>query len=111
MLLGSTEAHKTTFKRHGITMQEKSWLVYVHQKGNCPICLEPMIYESAHIDHDHSCPYSGTHPKNGSCKNCIRGAVHGICNSPVLMWLERYPHLQNDFIRAYLAGRPFNFEK
>ena len=102
------EAIRKNLARHGITWEQKCWLVFQYQEGNCPLCLRPLTIEEAVIDHCHVCIQSGTHQAGRGCKLCIRGALHGICNSPVLMWLERFPHLQNDFVKAYLERRPFS---
>ena len=100
---------RDNLRRHGITWEEKCWLVYVHQNNACSLCLRPLTVEGAVIDHHHDCLQAGTHQRGRGCRKCIRGALHMACNSPVLMVIEKNPHLQNDFIRVYLAGRPFLF--
>lgn len=48
------------------------------------------------LDHNHS------HENCKGCDRCARGMVHNICNRSASL-LERNPHLQNEFTRAYLA--------
>lgn len=107
----SADANKATKKRHGITWEEKNWLVYKFQEGKCPVCQEPIEVRGSNIDHDHSCPYSGTHPKGGSCRFCIRGCLHPECNGRIIMYMEKYPWLISDYTREYLLRRPFLFKK
>ena len=105
---------------HGIAWEEKCWLVYKVQNGICPLCLEPLDAKGANIDHCHACVNKGAHvireliDPDGTrrrmeygCRLCIRGALHAVCNGRMLPYLERYPHLQNDIVREYLARRPF----
>lgn len=96
-------------KRHGISWEQKMWLLHGLQKGLCALCLSPLSSELAVLDHDHGCSQAGVHKTKAGCPSCIRGCLCSICNSPVLLYLERFPHLQNDFIKAYLARRPFRF--
>ena len=109
-----------TTRLHGITWEEKCWLVYTYQKGICPLCLEPLEVKGINIDHCHDCVDKARHvvcegPSGDGtrrkweygCKLCIRGALHAACNGRMLPYLERYPHLQNDLVREYLARRPF----
>jgi len=94
--------------RHGITWEQKSWLVFGYQGGLCPICQEPLELKGAHIDHFHGCSQSALHKKaDAGCPNCIRGALHRYCNGSIVFSLEKYPHLQNDFVKQYLSRRPF----
>lgn len=92
---------------HGITWEEKAWLLYTFQDGFCAICKDPLDISKAVIDHFHGCP---AHKPQYGCKSCIRGALCVICNSPILMKLEEKEHLQNEYVRAYLARRPFLYE-
>lgn len=101
------ELARTNLKRHGITLEEKIWLIHRYQGSKCPVCMEELEVEGANIDHDHACSESANHPKNGSCRKCIRGALHVRCNHTIIYYLERFPHLQNDFVKAYLDRRPF----
>lgn len=94
-------------------MLDKIWLVDVYQQGICPVCLRRLIISEASLDHDHECVNRAAHKTQShveyGCKRCIRGAVHNQrCNWHFLGVLERYPHLQNDFTRAYLRRRPFD---
>lgn len=100
---------RKNLKRHGITWEEKCWLLVTHQGGRCALCLSSLSVEDAVVDHFHGCVQSGTHKYSAGCRNCIRGALCSVCNSPVLLYLERFSHLQNDFVRDYLAHRPFIF--
>jgi Recombination endonuclease VII len=73
------------------------------QNGKCALCFEvPVSGKNLAVDHDHSCC-----PKGKGCKNCIRGLLCDGCNHKHLPWVEYHPHLQNDFIKQYLAQRPF----
>jgi recombination endonuclease VII len=93
---------------HGITWEQKCWLIFRYQGGICPICLEPIVVKGAHIDHFHGCANVLNHKnQNAGCVQCIRGALHRYCNGTIVYALEKYPHLQNDHIRQYLLRRPF----
>ena len=107
-------------RMHQITIEEKWWLVNIYQKGVCPLCLEPLDARGANTDHCHDCVEKVSHlvrelvggdgtrrTREYGCKLCIRGALHAACNGRMLPYLERYPHLQNDLVREYLARRPF----
>jgi len=108
---------------HGITPEEKSWLVYKVQGGKCPLCREKLEVQGSAIDHSHDCPQSILHKtrtivRSGGfetvefgCKKCIRGVLHSACNGTLLFWLEKFPHLQNEVVREYLARRPFQFRR
>lgn len=102
--LSRTRKH---LKLHGISWEEKCWLLYDQQSGKCAICLQPLEVDKGVVDHDHGCRLSGTHRGGAGCRECIRGVLCFVCNSPVLMYMERYPHLQNAFVGLYLARRPF----
>ena len=102
----SLDNTRKNLARYGITWEEKCWLVYQFQKGFCALCLASLSVGEAAVDHFHGC---GTHKPEDGCKKCIRGALHGMCNSPVLMYMERFPHLQSEHVRDYLARRPFVF--
>ena len=96
---------------HGITLEEKDWLAWTVQKGVCPVCLEPLPLTGLNIDHAHDCERREDHRqvqgRDCGCKHCIRGAIHERCNSTIVYYLERFPHLQNEHIKTYLARRPF----
>lgn len=89
---------------YGITVDDYENLL-VEQRGLCALCGWPPTAHGKRlaVDHDH------THHDNTriACKYCIRGLLCMWCNHKYLPWLEKNPHLQNDFVRAYLAGRPF----
>jgi hypothetical protein len=105
---------------HGITWEEKCWLVSGYQRGICPLCLEPIDTKGANTDHCHDCENKENHlvrdllssdgtrrKREYGCKLCIRGALHAKCNGRMLPYLEKYPHLQNDVVKEYLRRRPF----
>ena len=96
---------------HGITLEEKYWLVLQHQNGVCPVCRDPLVVEGSTIDHWHGCPNKAVHKtrqkQSYGCRQCIRGALHLRCNSTILHYLEKYSHLQTDEIKEYLKRRPF----
>jgi len=83
------------------------------QGGNCALCGRPAFCSACHygmehndkcrvqavntLDHNHKCC-----PRGEWCEKCARGMTHRICNR-FLAILEINPHLQNDFIKAYLS--------
>lgn len=85
---------------YNLTPEEYEWLFNL--RNVCWLCGDNV--EKKNIDHDHS-----HHPENSGigCKACIRGLLCDSCNWYLLPGIERHPHLQNDFIKAYLNGRPF----
>ena len=87
-------------RRRGISQIEFDWLFSL-QYHACALCKQVSL-KTLHTDHDYSC-----HPFRHSCKKCIRGLLCESCNRQVLPTLERHPHLQNDFVKAYLKQRPF----
>jgi hypothetical protein len=107
--MNDVSASRKNLSRHGITWEEKCWLVYRHQYGLCALCQNPILPEKAVIDHSHECLRKGDHYQGRGCKECIRGALCSTCNTPVLSRLESCPWLYSPYVTAYLAGRPFLF--
>lgn len=69
-------------------MREKKWgisperwpILWERQNGCCAVCRKPLEgagARNAYVDHDHSCCPS----RDRSCGECIRGILHGTCNS------------------------------
>ena len=106
-MIGDISQLRRDIGRHSITWEQKCWLVYRHQSGICPICLEPLQMKGAHIDHFHGFTAPGHKRVDAGCPDCIRGALHRYCNGTIVFALEKYPHLQNDFVKQYLSRRPF----
>lgn len=81
-----------------------------NQNGRCAFCNRPQAengirgYRVRTIDHDHSC--SEGHDPKKMCPKCVRGLLHSDCNR-YLRTPEDDPHLQTDYIKAYLRARPF----
>lgn len=92
---------------HKITLEEFRTQLS-KQNGVCALCFRVEDYRgfAFSVDHDHSCALH-VNKTQISCKSCIRGLLCWECNRKKLPWLERTPHLQNDFIKRYLAQRPF----
>ena len=89
------------FKKYNMTQSEFEGY-WNDNYGKCYICGKLMKYPESKqgqgldvvaIDHNH---VTGE----------IRGLLCNICNRLVLPFLERFPHLQNDFIKQYLLSRP-----
>jgi Recombination endonuclease VII len=94
--------------RHGITWEQREWLVRSHQHNTCPICLKAISSDEAHIDHSHDCWNKSNHSgKDFGCINCIRAGIHSRCNSHAVWALEEFPHLQTEDFKKYLTRRPF----
>lgn len=76
------------------------------QNFACAVCLRiPLNGKVLQVDHVH-----GQHAHVGTkrgCAECIRGLVCNNCNRSIIPILEKSEHLQTDFIKAYLLGRPF----
>lgn len=74
------------------------------QKGVCALCLKKPDTKRLAVDHDHS------HHSNSwqACSECIRGLLCFMCNRRVLPYFEKNPHWCNEFLREYLAQRPFS---
>ena len=81
------------------------------QEGKCAVCRRSEFCSACHfglshgdckvqpvntLDHNHS------HAGCNGCEQCARGVTHSICNRAITI-LEINEHLQNDFIKAYLA--------
>jgi len=79
------------------------------QEGKCAVCLRSEFCSATYfgrgdskiqtvntLDHNHS------HTGCNGCEQCARGVTHSICNRAITI-LEINEHLQNDFIKAYLA--------
>ncbi len=76
------------------------------QNSGCALCgAFNQIKKRLAVDHDHNCPNHASGGKK-ACRQCVRGILCQLCN-PLLTQLERNPVLQNDYVRAYLAQRPF----
>lgn len=118
-----TQVSRNT-QRHGISPEEKAWLLYKIQGGKCPLCLEKLEIKGACTDHSHDCVDESKHQTRQitrpsgkvetfqfGCKKCIRGVLHSACNGTLLFWLEKYPHLQTEAVKEYLARRPFQFRR
>src|SRR5260370_30225447 len=63
-----------------------------HGECNSECKIQPV----STLDHNHS------HAGCDGCEQCARGITHALCNRAITI-LEINPHLQNDFIRTYLA--------
>jgi len=68
-----------------------------HEECNSECKIQPVNT----LDHNHS------HAGCDGCEQCARGITHALCNRAITI-LEINPHLQNDFIRAYLAKGQMN---
>lgn len=88
-------------KRSGVSQEEYEWM-FAKQNGRCALCGETSS-KTLDMDHDHKHHPNQSHDP---CKQCIRGLLCNTCNRLVLPRLEKYPHLQNDFIKLYLEQRP-----
>lgn len=97
--------------RYGMTLEEREWLYGL--KLGCWLCSKPFIAPvpvwDRCVDHDHEdhIRHAGEVHKKRMCKQCIRGVLCYECNIKLLPLLEKNPHLQNDFVKQYLLGRPF----
>lgn len=69
-------------------MRERKWgisperwrILWEQQLGCCAVCSKPLEESgarNAYVDHDHSCCPS----RDQSCGDCVRGILHGTCNS------------------------------
>ena len=96
------------YKRYGVKPEQIKVLHWL-QRGLCPVCEQPLSIETLsntslhnfHVDHDHGCP---NHPSYKGCSDCIRGLLHGPCNT-ALPSIEKSPRLRAA-LKEYLAKRP-----
>jgi len=82
------------------------------QGGKCAVCQRDGFCSTCHfrpgIPHEHvfqpvnTLDHNHSHAGCDGCEQCARGITHPLCNRAITI-LEINPHLQNDFIREYLA--------
>lgn len=89
--------NSTLRRRYGITLEDRNRLLRI-QNNCCALCLrnESEYGRTFHVDHIHG-QYG---------KSSIRGLLCDMCNGRFLVFVEKYPQLQNDFVKTYLAARP-----
>ena len=59
------------------TIDERRTKLWQAQNGYCAMCEQPLDYDEAVVDHDHShCDVSSVQ----ACGDCDRGALHSNCN-------------------------------
>jgi len=81
-------------RQYNISIEELRAL-WTKQRGTCPVCDVHLEGIDFHVDHDHSCCKG---PK--SCGKCVRGLLHGSCNTLVGHFEIRQRELGN--IKTYL---------
>lgn len=71
--------HQARSYRYGVDVLA----LWIEQDGACAFCGETLgddpVSPDVHVDHDHTC-CSVSHR---SCGRCVRGLVHGACNSRI----------------------------
>lgn len=87
-------------KHFGITETEYNCIL-LKQNHQCALCFKPWK-SNFNIDHDHAHHLD----KEIGCPSCVRGILCKTCNHRNLPWVEKFPHLQNDFVKQYLTTRP-----
>lgn len=98
---------RQNLRLHGVSWEMREWLIRREQGNLCGLCQQVLEPAQACIDHCHECPLAGSHKADGyGCSSCIRGGLHRGCN----VWLslaEKFPVLQSEHVKQYLARRPF----
>lgn len=61
-----------------VRLVERRRILWEQQNGICALCNQPVEWEDAALDHDHSCCDMRT---RRACGNCDRGVLHTSCNS------------------------------
>lgn len=73
--------------RHSFTVEDEArFLDALAGNRPCDFCgLSFVEGEMPYVDHDHSCCPTANH-----CHQCLRGFVHGLCNTHAISWMEEY---------------------
>lgn len=88
---------KHLIRRYGINNDDREYLLRI-QNMRCALCFktETEYQKRLHVDHEHS----------AFGAESVRGLLCDWCNGYFLTFVEKQPHLMNDFVRAYLSHRP-----
>jgi hypothetical protein len=102
------ETTKQRNDRKAKWLEENGGLCAVCHTGTfCPACYYNLPHRGClrqpvnTYDHHHN--RGTTHQGCKGCAKCFRGVTHVVCNRAFLPIAERSPHLQSDYIKAYLA--------
>jgi hypothetical protein len=76
-------ADHNRFARHSIS-RERAHAIFVAQGHACAICSDPLEWDTAVVDHDHSCCPA----KAKTCGACVRGFLCSRCNAGIGMFLD-----------------------
>lgn len=73
------------------------------QNDVCYLCEEPLDFDLAHIDHDHSHETCQGH----GCKVCVRGLTHNQCNTGIGLFGENPERMRRvaDNLERMLAAK------
>lgn len=96
-------------RNRGITVERYNQLIQ-EQNSRCALCRDLFAdgIKRPVVDHDHTCK---NHREYQSCIECIRGVLCTFCNTAILSFFERHPHITSPEIRRYLQNRPLSGEE